>query len=105
MPRRASGAGVVIAEGSSTAMSSERRWMAAVALTLVSSAVPAAADPVQDKERAGAKQTEAQQLFEAGNFAEAEARLREAYALFPSPNMHYSFGRIAEANGRHPDAL
>jgi hypothetical protein len=54
---------------------------------------------------ARAKAEEAERLFHERDLAGALSRLREAFALFPSPKIHYNFGLVERALLREVDAM
>jgi hypothetical protein len=58
-----------------------------------------------DRERARDKLAQGVRLLSARDFASALARFDEAYALFPTPKLHYNRGLALEGLGRHADAF
>jgi tetratricopeptide (TPR) repeat protein len=84
------------------------RRFAACCCLLAAAVTPAmaraAAEPTAS-EQARAKAVEAQERYEAKDFAGALARLEEAKALFPSPKLQFNFALVYRALGRDVDAL
>ncbi len=64
--------------------------------------VPPAPSPA---EMARDKAEEAERLYQERNLAAALARLREAFALFPSPKIHYNLGLVERALLREVEAI
>jgi hypothetical protein len=83
-----------------------RRARAAVsvlALTLVFAGAAAAAP--SDRERARALLADGSKAFDAGEYVQALRAFQDAYAILPSPKIHYNFGLTYAALGRFADAL
>jgi hypothetical protein len=70
-----------------------------------SSSVPDAGQTDARRVAARAKLVEGDGLLKRGAYQDALAVFREAYALFPSPKIHYNFGLALKGMGRNAEAL
>jgi hypothetical protein len=77
--------------------------MVVAALTCASSTAALAAPPV--REQARDKLAEGVRLLSAHDYARALVQFDGAYALFPSPKLHYNRGLALEGLGRQADAF
>jgi hypothetical protein len=57
------------------------------------------------KGKAEAKVAEARQLYERGDYQAALSTLEAAYALYPSPKLHFNLGVVQRGLGRNVEAL
>ncbi|MEP6653702.1 MAG: tetratricopeptide repeat protein [Myxococcales bacterium] len=79
------------------------------AALMLALAARAGADPVgpaEDKRSAArARLVDGDHLLKTGEFQQALAAFKDAYALFPSPKIHYNFALAYQGMGRNADAL
>ncbi|HEY1554507.1 MAG TPA: hypothetical protein VGF94_06700 [Kofleriaceae bacterium] len=80
------------------------RAFVVVALLLVAVA-PARADDKAAKHRAGELAAEAAQHYKRGEFEVSAALIRQAYALYPEPNLMYNLARSLEGMGDNKGAV
>src|SRR5580704_9417382 len=81
-----------------------RRWVLIALLVLASS--PVAADPSPaDKRRAAELAAQSGEHYRHGEYEIAVALLRQAYTLYPQPNLLYNLGRSLEKLGDVPGAI
>lgn len=81
-----------------------RRWVLIALLVLASS--PVAADPTPaDKSRAAELAAQSGEHYRHGEYEIAVALLRQAYTLYPQPNLLYNLGRSLEKLGDVPGAI
>ena len=81
---------------------------ALVTLSVAAPSSRAAAAPAgapSERERARAKLAEGAKAFDAGEYVQALRAFQEAYAIIPSPKIHFNFGLTYVALGRYADAL
>jgi tetratricopeptide (TPR) repeat protein len=76
-----------------------------IALFWVVASVAHAEPSVEDKQHAGELAQESQAHYKRGEFEVSAALLRQAYALYPEPNLLYNLGRSLEGFGDKQGAV
>lgn len=85
-------------------MSSRSSTVAAVSLLVLLAGARVEAQPAAERSRARTLLTEGDRLLTRKDYTGALARFQEAYALVPSPKIHFNFGLAYRGLARHADA-